>query len=276
MLMDTPIDIVVRGGLGPKTTAYAHDKIIKVTRFVPDPILAARVKLSVAPDPARERPAIAQAFLDVDGTPVRAHIAARDIREAIDLLEERLRDRLEHLTERRHALRKRGPQAREPYEWRHGDAPTHRPAYFDRPPEDREVVRRKTFALHALSAVDAAEEMDRLDYDFHLFICADTGLACVVTRRPDGRVGIASTGPLPPLPDWLAPESAPTPTLDEARAVERLNLTGAPYVFYRDAATGVGAIIYRRYDGHYGLITSDGTAPSTHAAVAATTSRDGV
>jgi ribosome-associated translation inhibitor RaiA len=264
--MDIRIEMVVQGDVGPTTKAYARDKITRVARFAPDPILFARVKLSVSLDPARERPVIAKALLDVGGTPVRAHIAARDPREAIDLLEERLRDRLAHVTERRHALRKRGPAASEPHEWRHGDAPTQRPTYFDRPAKERKVVRRKTFALHALSAAEAVEEMDRLDYDFHLFVCADTGTACVVSRRPDGRVGIASIGPLPPPPDWLVPEPAPTPTLDEEQALEHLNLIGAPYVFYRDAATGAGAIIYRRYDGHYGLITSDDTTPTARTA----------
>lgn len=79
-----------------------------------------------------------------------------------------------------------------------------------------------------------------------------------MARRPDGRVGIASTGALPSAQDWLVPEPAPTPTLAADDAVTLLNLSAAPFVFYRDTATGAGAVIYRRYDGHYGLITSDG------------------
>lgn len=270
--MDIPIEVMIRGDGGPTIKAYVRDKVTRVARFVPDPILFARVKLLVAPDPARERPVIAQALLDVNGTAVRAHVAARDLREAADLLEDRLRDRLEHLTERRHALRKRGPGSAEPHEWRRGDAPTHRPEYFNRPREERAVVRRKTFALHALSPAEAVDEMDRLDYDFHLFVCAETGAACMVTGRADGRIGIASTGALPPARGWLVPEPAPTPTLDETQAMENLDLTGAPYLFYRDAATGTGTIIYRRYDGHYGVITSDDTAPRAHEAKMATTS----
>jgi ribosomal subunit interface protein len=268
--MDVPLEIVVHGDAGPAITAYARDKVTRVTRYVSDRILSARVTLRVAGDPARERPAIAKASLDVDGTLVRAHVAAHDLREAIDLLEERLRDRLEHLAERRHALRTRGPRARQSHEWRHGDAPMHRPPYFDRPPDERELVRRKMFALHALSPAEAAEEMDCLDYDFHLFMCADTEAPCVVSRRSDGRVGIASTGSLPPAQDWLVPEPAPTPTLAEDEAVALLNLSGASFVFFRDAATGAGVVVYRRYDGHYGLITSDGARPPTHDVAAAT------
>jgi hypothetical protein len=38
-------------------------------------------------------------------------------------------------------------------------------------------------------------------------------------------------------------------------ALERLELSGAAFVFFVDEATGRGAVVYRRYDGHYGLIT---------------------
>ena len=269
--MDLPLDIVVRGDVGSNVQAYARTKITRLARFVRVPLLHARVKLLVEPDPARDRPALAQALLDVDGTPVRAHIAAHDLREASDLLDDRLRDRLEHLSERRQALRKRGPQTREPHQWRHGDPPTHPPSYFDRPPEDRQVVRRKSFALHALSAAEAAEEMDRLDYDFHLFTCVDTASACVVARRPDGRVSIASTGPLPAPQDWLVPDPAPPPTLDETQAREHLDVTGDPYLFHRAPTSGAGAVLYRRYDGHYGLIIStDGALPARAARTATT------
>lgn len=256
--MATNLQIAIRGDVGAKAKEYARNKIGRLAKFAQAPVLFARVKLAVEPDPARDRPVIAQALFDIDGTPVRAHVAARDMQEAIDILEDRLRRRLEHLTEHRQALRKRGPQARHPHQWRHGDAPTHRPSYFDRSEDERRIAQRKTFAMHALSAAEAAEEMDRLDYDFHLFVCADTGEACVVSRRPDGRIGIASTGPLPPAGDWLVADPAPTSTLDETQAVAQLNLTDAPYVFFRDVKTGAGMVVYRRYDGHYGLITSKG------------------
>lgn len=260
--MAIPVEIVVRGDVGPVVRSYAKRKVGRVTELIGDPIRSARVKLRVEPDPARDRPVIAQAVLDIDGTPLRAHTTAHDVWEALDLLEDRLRDQLEHFTERRLALRKRGAQARESREWRHGDAPARRPPYFDRPPDDRQLLRRKTFALHKLSAEEAVEEMDRLDYDFHLFIGADSGAACVVARRPDGRVAISSVGSLPPLPDWLVADPAPVPTLEETQALEHLNITDAPYVLYRDATTGTATVVYRRYDGHYGLITADAAAPA--------------
>ena len=103
------------------------------------------------------------------------------------------------------------------------------------------MVRRKTYALHPLTAAGAADEMRQLDYDFHLYADAGTGQEMVVHRAQDGMVDASS-----PIPAG---------TLTELEAVERLNLTGDPFLFYRDAATGRGAVIYRRYDGPYGLIT---------------------
>ena len=208
--MDVPLEIVAPDDVGASVKEYAKAKILGVAHLTREPVLFARIKLNVEPDPARDRPAIVQAFLDVNGKPVRAHTAAHDLREAIDLVEERLDDQLQHLAERRRALRQRGPQAREAHEWRRGDAPTRRPPYFDRPADEREVVRRKTFALHALSHAEAVEEMDRLDYDFHLFVCAETDAPCLIARRADGKVSISSIGPLPARPDWLIAEPAPS------------------------------------------------------------------
>ena len=49
------------------------------------------------------------------------------------------------------------------------------------------------------------------------------------------------------------------PTLSESEAKSRLDLTGEPFIFYLDAESGRGRVMYLRYDGHYGVITaSDG------------------
>ncbi len=50
----------------------------------------------------------------------------------------------------------------------------------------------------------------------------------------------------------------PPPCIREADAPERLGLLGLPFLFFIDAAAGRAAVLYRRYDGHYGLITPAG------------------
>jgi hypothetical protein len=48
-------------------------------------------------------------------------------------------------------------------------------------------------------------------------------------------------------------ESPPEEPL--ARAIDRLELSGEPFAFFRDPGSGRGHVVYHRYDGHYGLIT---------------------
>ncbi|WP_307849677.1 sigma 54 modulation/S30EA ribosomal C-terminal domain-containing protein [Qaidamihabitans albus] len=47
----------------------------------------------------------------------------------------------------------------------------------------------------------------------------------------------------------------PAPLLTTGEAVDRLNLTGLPFLFFLDADRGRGSVLYHRYDGHYGLLT---------------------
>jgi hypothetical protein len=39
------------------------------------------------------------------------------------------------------------------------------------------------------------------------------------------------------------------------QATQRLDDGGEPFVFFANAMTGRGNVVYRRYDGNYGLIT---------------------
>ena len=46
----------------------------------------------------------------------------------------------------------------------------------------------------------------------------------------------------------------PAPRLSMAGAIDRLEAAGQPFVFFVNAGTGRGNLIYHRYDGHYGLV----------------------
>jgi hypothetical protein len=41
-----------------------------------------------------------------------------------------------------------------------------------------------------------------------------------------------------------------------------MGLLGLPFLFFVDAAQGRASVLYHRYDGHYGVITPAGWAPS--------------
>lgn len=253
------VEVVARGAAAEALQDEAEEKLRRVMGLVDDPILYARVKLAVAPDPAVSRPASAKATLDVNGQIVRAHVTASTMPEAVELLEARLRDRLQHRSERERALRRL--ERVEPGQWRHGQLPTERPDWYDRPSEEREVVRRKTFTLHEATVDEAAFDMDMLDHDFHLFRDLATGDDALLRRSPDGGYGLQRLHPSPTAAGSavvdVAVDTTPPPTMSLDEALDWLGATGERYVFFRDRGTGRGHVAYQRYDGHYGLITPD-------------------
>ena len=243
--------------VGSAVKAYARKKVAALAKVAPARVLHARVLLGRAADPAVARPAVAEALLDLDGRPVRARVSARRLHEAVDLLEARLRHRVEHLASQRRTLHRSAGLA-ETGAWRHTDLPTRRPARFPRPPGERQVLRHATFARRPLSVDEAAGELALLDYGFHLFTEAGTGRDAVLWRRPQGPFGLSVAGQqAPDLTGCTVPvEPQPPPAArTERQAIELLDLSDAPFVFSVDPATGRGTVVYRRSDGHYGLLT---------------------
>lgn len=142
-------------------------------------------------------------------------------------------------------------------------------------PEEGVITRRKSYPLLVDEPTAAVVVMDAMDYDAHLFTDGATGEDAVVYRagpsglqlarqhrmHPPQRSGTAAAEPVP-----LTVNPHPTPTLTEAGAVEWLCGHGLPFVFFTDAATGRGPLLYRRYDGDLGLITAadvDTAAPAS-------------
>jgi len=216
---------------------YARSKIGSVVDHTDQHVLQAGVVLSLAGDPAVARPAHAEASLDLGGRIVRAHAAAGDPLGAVDLLEHRLRENLlQHRLRQRTRHRSTGNGGEG--SWRHGDLPAVRQDYYPRPAEEREVLRRKTFAVQPMTPDEAAFEMDLLDHDFFLFVERPSGQDALVCRD-DGGYRVSTEGPV----------------LTEQEAIERIVLSGEPFLLHTDPESGRGRVLYLRYDGHYGLIT---------------------
>jgi ribosome-associated translation inhibitor RaiA len=252
-----PPSIVTHGDVSADDVEYALKRLGTVLRRITEPIPFTRVKLTKADDPARTRPSMAQVLVDVDGDLVRAQIAAETMPLAIDLLQRRLRDQLDHRAQRRETMRSAGTTP-EPGEWRHGDTPTIRPEFFDRPTDERQLIRRKTFAIEDLTPEEAAWDMEQMDFDFYLFRDLQSGEDTLVERREDGVYRLTQWHPHGPEPE---PEMerfvlsvSPPPRVDVDEAIRRLEAIGEPYLFFADAERGRGHVIYHRYDGHYGLI----------------------
>ena len=264
--MAESVVVFARGDVSDGARAYAERKLDDLSKLAPGPVLFARVELTAHADPARERSAFAKAELDVNGRFVRAHAAAATMLEAIDALDLRLRERLgraAHHEEAEH-LRLRGD---EEHQWRHGQYSPPRPSSFPRPVDEREIVRHKSFAFGDMTADEAADDLELLDHDFFLFTNVETGEDNVITRvgrsegsgyelmEPAATCSLAETA-APIHHSDVRPASM---TVDDARGV--LDMTDRPFVFFLDPDDRRGRILYRRYDGNYGLIVGADEEP---------------
>lgn len=251
------IEVTVRGDVGEQVRAYAVEKVGVALAVAHRPVLRAHVVLGLRQDPAVRAPATAEATVDVGGTVLRARATAPLMTEAIDEMESRLRRRLTQAQDRTRT-RHRWTGVASEHEWRHGDMPRRPEAWYPRPPESRELVRRKTFAAEPLTVDEAAYDMEALDHDFFLYTDYASGEPALVRRLPAG--GYAVRGGAGP--ESVAGAAAdvvlepPPPRLSEDEARARLDSDSEPFVFYLDVGSGQGRVLYRRYDGHYGLIVT--------------------
>ncbi len=263
---DVAVQVTSRGDVSQQARDLAVERLSRVARSAPRTVRRITVTLSHEPDPARERPCIAKGSIDVDGRVVRAHVAAREMIQAVELLEEHMSRRLRDLADRDEATRSLPPTS-SPGEWRHGELPAHRPEYFPRPAHDRRLVRRKTYALGPETIEEAAWEMRLLDHDFFLFTNSRSGEENVVYLGEEGVLHLrlpASAGEAFVDPVVIDPE--PAPILSTREAIEMFDLADGRFLFFLERDSGRGQVLYRRFDGDYGLIV-----PSDEAQVAGET-----
>jgi ribosome-associated translation inhibitor RaiA len=257
IINDFDIHTTIRGAVAPGAREYAEQRIARLARLAQRPVLFARLELRQEPDAAIERPSIVKASLDVSGKRLRAHVAAPTMTQAADEVEARLRRGLEILAERWES-RHHDTGRPAPGEWRHGYLPAERQHFFPRPPEDRRILRRATFGTGPMTPEEAVVEMELLHHDFLLFTDSASGAECVVYRRAGDTHRLIVAGDpaerFKPSVDWIGVDQAPAPCLTTAAAIERLDLSEDRFVFYIDVERNRGSIVYRRHDGHYGLI----------------------
>ncbi|MFP8885220.1 sigma 54 modulation/S30EA ribosomal C-terminal domain-containing protein [Streptomyces mangrovi] len=240
------VRVEVRGEVPGDAAEYARTKVLAALGKVGEPVLGTKVKLSQAGASVRH-PAHAQVNVDVNGRPVRAHVAADTMPEAIDLLRDRLAGRLSRVHRRGH----------------HGGGP--RPG--SRIGQGRRVVRRRAHGPARMTPAQAVYRMEALGYGFHLFTDAASGVDSVVYRDAEGghRLARARGDASAPAPSDLPPTAPPAvplgvsgipaPRMGVEEAVWRLEATGLPFVFFVDTATERGALLHRRRDGLHELVT---------------------
>lgn len=253
------VQVTTRGQVQDHARRTAQEKLAALERYVDGSLRGARVMLIEEENPRIQQPAHAEAEVLLEGRPVRARAAAETMDAAIDEVAERLQRNLRRYVERM-VDGKRVPAQSPAGEWRHANwspplAPT-----FRRPPGEREIVRRKSFAVEWMSLAEAAAALEALDHSFFLFRDSDTGLDGVLFRHDDGL--LALIGPPP-----VEPPAAAGPVLEPSRFSEPIDLETAlaemdaldhRFLFFVNADTGRGNVLYLRYDGHYGLLEPPG------------------
>jgi len=243
------VELLTKGPVRGADRSLAVDKVRAMCEVGHEPVLAAVVKLQMRDDTTTTKSAIAEATLDLNGVPIRAHASADTMTEAIDELDDRLTRRLrrhrKRLEDRRHDPE---PDIRRPH-----------PGYATVDADDREVVRHKTLAMAPMSAEEAVDEMDLLDHGFYLYLAADHAIDRVVYHNGDGLIHVAPAVEGESLPGDSRPPIHPAPLvlnhLPMEEAAMLLDEGDEPFVFFAEPGSGRGQVLYRRYDGHYGLIT---------------------
>jgi hypothetical protein len=238
------IVILARGRIGLAERRYVRDRIAAaVADGVPGRPLSVRVKLAnLDPSP---HPAVAQARLEVGWRLVRAVVSAPTITQAGARLAVRL------------TAQWRAGMDHRPRPWP-DPAEFLRPRPLPIPAAERRLVRRKTYRLARCAPGAAGRRMDALDYRAHLFIDLDTGQDAIVYRAGPTGYRLARQAPAPllrPADVPLTIDPNPAPVLPVEQAMARLGTTEDDHLFFTDPVTGRGQLLYRRVDGHYGLVS---------------------
>lgn len=251
---------------GPVPTATrdrAQGMMEKLAGMSPRPVIFTKVKVKVDEDRNPDEQAIVQGTMDISGSLIRAQAAEATPQQALGILENRLERRLTRLAERREDANERPPST-PPGTWRKGDLPSQRPDFYPRSLEERRVIRKKTYAPdEQVSVSEAVFDLDVLDYRFFLFTDESDGKASIVYEEDEGVVLRKIDGGAPSEDQRLrlGLNESPAPAITVEDAIDRLNVSDEPFIFFVDSEADQASVLYRRYDGHYGLIV-----PATAAA----------
>lgn len=233
----------------------AEDLMARLSALAPRPVVYAEVKVKNDDDRAPNQHSVVQGNMDVSGAVIRAQAAGPTATDALQTVGSRLERRLERLTTKRRRATKRPPGTASAVQ--SGD-PTERPEFYDRPAEQRLIVRKKLCSpVDRVSVSQALFDMDVLDYRFFLFTDESDDKTSIV-YEDDGGIALGKVDGSAPNPETLRPDihvnRTPPPIMSVDEAVSHLNTSEKPFVFFKDGERAEISVLYRRYDGHYGLI----------------------
>jgi ribosome-associated translation inhibitor RaiA len=247
----------VEADASPEAIEAIRQRFASLQRFAGKPLAGARLTLREGKAHSK-RPwkADAHVLYGEGGRVLAAHAAGRTPMEATDAVFERLRRQIRRVADVGVALRNEPQAIRTALDDLTLDT-THRPEARLKPPEDRRIVRQRTYADAPVGTLDAVADLLDLDLEFLLFTHVRTNEDVVVYRRDDARIGL-----IHPWGSALADENdivVPEPSryteaisLDAARS--EMDLLNHRFLYFIDVEDLRGKVIYLRHDGDYGLV----------------------
>jgi ribosome-associated translation inhibitor RaiA len=258
------IDVTVGVDMPSEQIDAVREKLASLDRYTDEPILGARLTLRGGPGRSRARfVADASVLFGPKGEPARvlaAHVAAPSPAEATEDAVERLRRQLRRVVGAEVAERNEPNEIQKAIESL-PLVPIHRPEADLKPPEERQIIRSRTYSDHPEATLEGAADMFDLDEEFHLFVHVRTNEDVVVHRRDDKRIGL-----IHPRESILADETDDVVTAEPSRYSNPLTLDAARaeedivnhrFLYFIDAADGRGKVLYLRHDGDYGLVEAE-------------------
>ncbi|MDT7713426.1 MAG: hypothetical protein QOG46_2201 [Pseudonocardiales bacterium] len=141
-----------------------------------------------------------------------------------------------------------------------------RPERRVKPPEEREIVARRTYAQVPLTTVEAVTELVDADFEFWIFVHARTLEDVVVHRRDDGLIGLLhprGSALAREKEDGVVPESSRYPApISLVAAREEMDILGHRFLYFIAAGDQRGRVLYLRHDGDYGLVEPAASEPA--------------
>jgi sigma 54 modulation/S30EA-like ribosomal protein len=250
------MDILVRGPVTAQDITDAQE-IVRHALHAERPIDHVQVKLADYRAGAPAGCCVTQVNVDCAGRTVRGQQSGGTVAEATEQVAGELPSRLRRLEQ--HLAAEFGPPSFDQEAWE-GRPPRSMPALAASGSHAPRLVRHKACPLARQTPDTAARTMDLRDYDFHLFVEDPSEQDAVMYRG--GPTGYRLTAPAPALlagaassvPVDVDPAVLPVLTLPEAiRAIEA---GGTQILVFVTVRTGRGAVLYRRFDGHLGVVTS--------------------
>lgn len=252
------VDITSRGPVDPRMVELAKETFADLETSVGRSLDHVRVVLQEE-RPNLPHPARAEGEVALAGKTIRGQVEAENMSRAIHDLAERLQQQLRRHIDRLNSRKRRQADVPEG-KWSHDNWVPLRPSQSLLASGERDVIRRKVFSLVPLKAPEAAELMAELDHGFYLFHDSETDADSVVYHRDDGQLAVIAARDVPAPADTdgsdgiLREQSRFSNAITQEDAVSEMDELNHRFLFFRDAATDRGAVIYLRHDGHYGLI----------------------